>query len=785
MKLKLNLFFLALASVVFCAEQVPVNWKQTQIIIPRQANPSLRLAAGELQKHLFLITGTVPEITTDPGKGNYRFLIGFAPQNKIPLEPEEGRWIISGQETCFYGDDHLSSDSDSAVFERNARTGTLFAVYDFLEKKCGVLWLEPGNAGIVYKRQPDLKLECGTGGWKTGQLRQREMRNLVWQHINAQKNLPEQMQWSSGRIEEYRRDVNLWLKRHRMGRSLELNYGHAFTDWFQRFGKIHPEYFAMQPDGVRRPEFPASPDTVKLCVSNPAVALQVIADWKTKKKRPWSVSVCENDSLGFCICPNCRKLDVILPEEKPESHLTDRYLHFSNRVQSLLAAEDPGACAVMYAYSAYFLPPRREKVDPRLIIGFVPSMLELGKNDPIYEAWRNSGARRMFWRPNDQHINTGLPMGCEKAMFDNFQLGIRNGIIGTDYDCLHNFWPATGIADYILARAHSDPSRNFEDLEDEYCSAFGDAKNEVKEFFRYWRRHVWEERILPQADDFRRLGINDNFHRGVIRNIDRCFKTADFDATDAILAKAVKRKLAGDESGRLRRLRLGNRHSRLTFNALAAKDSDKLIAGRVLLNFRKQYRDELNFDWIFLALREKQYGDCAGTQAALLLDGYDKFQPLQLQWMFKIDPENIGEKEGWEKLPYHRMVKWSPILTNASWERQTFRWMSEELRKSLRHYDGIGYYALQITIPEEWRGSEIVLFFGGVDESCKVYINGRLTGERVYRHPDDWKTPFAVRIDGQLDSSRPEQVVVVRVEDKAGDGGIWKPVYLAARTKAE
>ena len=46
-----------------------------------------------------------------------------------------------------------------------AGTGTLFAVYSFLEEQLGVIWSEPGDAGIAFKRQLKPSLTTGEFSW--------------------------------------------------------------------------------------------------------------------------------------------------------------------------------------------------------------------------------------------------------------------------------------------------------------------------------------------------------------------------------------------------------------------------------------------------------------------------------------------------------------------------------------------------------------------------------------------------------------------------------------------
>src|SRR5262249_51391403 len=58
-----------------------------------------------------------------------------------------------------------------------------------------------------------------------------------------------------------------WFGWHRLGGSLNLSGGHAFGHLWARYGKDHPDWFALQPDGVSRDQS-ASPDRARLCKSN-------------------------------------------------------------------------------------------------------------------------------------------------------------------------------------------------------------------------------------------------------------------------------------------------------------------------------------------------------------------------------------------------------------------------------------------------------------------------------------------------------------------------------------
>jgi hypothetical protein len=79
---------------------------------------------------------------------------------------------------------------------------------------------------------------------------------------------------------------------------------------------------------------------------------------------------------------------------------------------------------------------------------------------------------------------------------------------------------------------------------------------------------------------------------------------------------------------------------------------------------------------------------------------------------------------------------------------------------------------------EQLKDKKVYLVFGAVDESCWVYVNGKAAGTHLYKKQNDWSSPFTMRIDQYL-SGNGDQTIVVKVEDKSGQGGIWKPVWVA------
>ena len=263
------------------------------------------------------------------------------------------------------------------------------------------------------------------------------------------------------------------------------------------------------------------------------------------------------------------------------------------------------------------------------------------------------------------------------------------------------------------------------------------------------------------------------------------YSEKDFDKTDAILKEASKQKLTKFERARLNKLMLANKHARLTCEAIIANNRDtkgkdeakRLAVSKKLLEFRKKHKNDLTINWAVLFDIEKSFGDVTGVQfSQIFKEKINPVKSLPVYWHFKMDPENVGLKQGWEKESWKNIKKnWGKIRTDRPWEEQVK--VDKELAEKLKKYNGIGWYATAVYNSKAFHWKKVYLTFGAVDESCWVYVNGKEAGKHLYKKSDDWKTPFSIRIDEAFNDSK-RQIVTVRVQDKAGMGGIWKTVWL-------
>ena len=391
------------------------------IVLAAQTNGIRNTAAAELQKHVKLMTGT--EIPILPAgadtAGKYPFRIGVpAPGDDRPMAPEEARWTVTPEGVYLYGADKLD--------------GTLFAVYAFLEDMLGIRWIEPGDAGIAFEKQAELKLTPGSFSWVPSlELRKIRTSFRVGQYPVMKPYVAEYAEFLVAHEPHDRRSLDTleWQRRMRMGGHSSINYGHAFTGWWEKYGKAHPEYFALNKYGKRQPEkrvesvdqdpvfTAADVAAIKLCPSSTGLVAQIVHDWVAGGKRTPLINVCENDQVwGFCRCADCLKLDGRKPGEPLGEYLTgltDRYVYLANQVARAAREKDPAAGVVMYAYESFELPPLTQRVEPNVVVAVVPT--EVGKPylEKLFGGWKAAGATKLLTRPNYPcyYETTAVPMG--------------------------------------------------------------------------------------------------------------------------------------------------------------------------------------------------------------------------------------------------------------------------------------------------------------------------------------------------------------------------------------
>ncbi len=615
MKRNLLFTFLLLAGGIMSqAAEWPLF--KIEVDIAKEDDPIQKLALMEMTGHLLKIAWgngfsykePVPVMGEQAPVSQYRFLIGTpAPGAPAKLEAAEARYAVRGKTVYFWGGDHWGG----SLYDGTTRCGTVSAVYVFLENELGVRWIRPTSAGIVYEERDTLKLpETKDFKWTMPYL-MTGVRVYWWRYYRMQPKMelvPEKLRLTESIVNAKQFEDHLWFRRMRHGKRLDFKYGHAFGDWWSKYGAEHPEYFGLDERGQRGlPERLRGRE--KLCLSNPEVVDVIIREWKDAGM-PEYWNICPNDGTpGFCHCKKCLALDARLPGEDFLAHLTDRYLWFWNHVAEKAVKLRPDVKLITYIYSYYRHAPRREKVEypDNMIFGMVPQIFE--DNDVFFGAWEKAGAKNIFLRPNDLCANTPYNRGLEKRIYDKFQAANRFKILGTDYDgCCGN--RNIDFEYYVAARMMHDPTMSFEAIESEYCSAYGEAASDVRDYYRHWRA-VGEQTLARAAEFMKKENrrINDAGQLGALLNTNIAYFLPEerFVTGRAILECAAKKSLSRQARCLLDELMVIDRHSHLSWafmrevNLKREKKPNRAEeAARELLAFREKNRDVIGWNWVDL-----------------------------------------------------------------------------------------------------------------------------------------------------------------------------------------
>ncbi len=400
---------------------------------------------------------------------------------------------------------------------RNPNAGTLLGVYEFIERYLGVLWLWPGELGTYVPATESVQL------WSVNEM---EAPDLAFRQfhfyrigsiINGGSTGEEdaRLGFSPEGAVAYANALEVLLRRHRLGGiDARPHTGHHVYGWWKRYGKEHPEWFALREDGTRGhpdPEY----NNVPMCITNEEMQDFIISQWDGKS----TLILGPVDRPGRCICEKCRAWDGPQPESPPwfASYLygadprskglfggatSDRYIRFWKVIQEKARKRNPNVqMSISFIYENEFSAPVTDvKLDKSVYGSFVqwqdPHLRYFPMPDVALEwvkeqwvGWRETGIR-MGYRPNYLHDGYVMPHFETKQEGEFFKFAYERGMEGVDFDSLTGQWAAQGPRLYMHMRLMSKPELELDTIRQEYLSAFGPASQVMDQYFAYWENYA-------------------------------------------------------------------------------------------------------------------------------------------------------------------------------------------------------------------------------------------------------------------------------------------------------
>lgn len=538
-----------------------------------------------------------------------------------------------------------------------------------------------------------------------------------------------------------------YSRRNRAG-GIGISAGHALESYITKEQlEQHPDWNAEI--GGERKLHPCDVGH-RLCWANPEVA-EAIAEFliaKVERDGVKSISLSPGDGTQFCECQQCRALDT--NDWDSTMHcvsITDRYLHFANRIAERVAEKYPDVMLGFLAYVQFTRPPLREKVHARLFPQVAPISYSRAhpmsdENVPgnqdlhdLVEGWGRCKPEVSYYL-----YSWFLAESCAP----NPLITKWSSDLPVLYENQCKFWQPEGITNfetsihgiYLGLRLAWDPSQNPMQIVDELNQRFyGAAAQPMADYWSYVDQ-IWI--TTPEYS---------GCHWGHLRRftperLQRMRQYMDAAKAAAQTAQERARIQIADESlvlfERFMKMRgdlIAGSFSSFPVEMAAYAEQASWLADRYEPQrcFGKMYWvHSLNSDFYFNAFCRATYADAARiadrSQFELLTPG------LLRQFRFAADPENKGEGLGWMKSDFD----------DRSWSEAD---VGVQTWSTLGHHDYMGSMWYRTTLadlpltqvtdsqgepkaetgldPNSSPDQRTFLWLAATDGSAKVFVNGK------------------------------------------------------------
>lgn len=669
----------------------------------------------------------------------------FIGQNVLPLVQKE-----LGENSKTRGAFVLKAGKDSIEIAGNEE-GTYYGAIELLEQQ-GVRWFMPGDLGTVVPQSKTIEVKV--------------------QSTVQSPSFPSR--W-------FQMPDRDWQMRLRCGGAV-FGGGHGIPAPPYKLDKKTGEYepkenaeFYSLIKGKRVPR--------QHCVSNPKLIEYVANNILVRRRKGAGpvIALGPNDGSGFCECDRCRALDAgDYDAFSGESSVTDRYIWFYNRVLEKVLPEFPDTKIAFYIYHSYMRPPLREKPNPAIQGALAPIALDRvhGYSNPIspeksYGKWLLQEWGKLLPDIYDRSYwsnlsDPGFTFVIVSRLRDEIPVSHELGLKGFRVETFPNYgpqFPSMYIAGKLMWNHNADVDALLQDCYDKF---FGPASKPLGEYLTmmdealrdgdYNTGSAWNiPDFYPPAlrakargllQEGARLADGHGVYAQRVQMIDQTFEMTD------AFCNMMDARVRGDF------LTAGQELQKLDVVAntlMAYKPVPMLSAGRfsTYSNYMKRF---------FRSATEQGYARVTG--------GNELIATAPDEWEFQTDPMQVGQDIG----------LWKDGITGGNWQKlktSSASWSDQ----GLRYYKGLAWYRTAVPVPPRFAGRRIFLWCGGVDETAKVWINGKALGVS----PGAAFYPFEM---DATDAVKPGRNVITmcvsnRVVSEIGTGGIVAPVMLYAPAKGK
>jgi hypothetical protein len=368
-----------------------------------------------------------------------------------------------------------------------SKRGTLYAVYEFLEREVGVRWWThteesaPTTPTLTIRpldvryRPPFFFREVYS--WGIIHI------GTTWGHDDSDAAVQD---WPKAKFAARLRNngPGTVLPASLGGCYVPMGRGHTLYPFLpsEKYFKDHPEWYSER--GGKRLR-----DRAQLCMTNDKMLAELAKNVLRKiREKPHlgMVAVSQNDNQAVCLCANCKALD------DAEGSTAASTLYGVNKVAEAVEKEFPDHYVVTFAYQYTRKPPKTLRPRPNVLVQFCA--IERSAMQPIdseenrllmndLEGWADAAPKLMIWDYTTNMTSPLTPHPNWPVFGPDFRTYRDNHVVGIFCEGESvGFTDFIGMKVYLMAHLLWDPSRDENAIVDEFLNGYyGEAGPELRQ----------------------------------------------------------------------------------------------------------------------------------------------------------------------------------------------------------------------------------------------------------------------------------------------------------------
>ena len=491
-----------------------------------------RYAAAELAKQLSRVLGVKLTPLNKPSGKLPAIIVG-----DIALAKKHGMDVTKIDRDGFFirtvgNNIFITGDDDpraNAMRHGYFKRGTIFAVYDFLERFAGVRYYFPGDMGTVAPRISELSLPA---------IDIMERPDSQNRQIYAVYSGPAEKRagylYSGFTLPDHYRDREYQLRL--LTHNMHSTHGLAHMGLKERFGKTKPEYFALHHDGKRYNGTDAlrgsgSDYYGHICFSNEELKDEIVKDGiallsgKSAKSRgavrangtPFTTMaphqrpffcIMPNDSMAPCFCKGCAPHFTSYAKGKPDQKCSDFVWNWMIGVAERIRKSGVEGYVTTMCYNPYHLMPPQQLPSNIIVRLALPGPWikkeRMASDMANLKAWRDkSNGRICLWI---YMINAGDRNHSEiphmtPAAAGAYMKATAKDSFGVFMECENENYLSGYLNYYVVSRVTWDKNTDVAKLLEEHDRLmFGPGAKTMKQIRERWEKN-WLEKIVGNVID--------------------------------------------------------------------------------------------------------------------------------------------------------------------------------------------------------------------------------------------------------------------------------------------